>query len=278
LGQDNFADFYVSRRTTDEEPRWTHSLELRLLAHTGIVGFGICVVFLGGMIVAAVTARRDATELTAAVAGAATLPLAVWIIHGSLDWFWETPALTAPALAFAGMAATLGVRAGPAAPSRAVTRIPRALRVGTLGLAAVCAFVVLCFPYLSVREVSLASDLRVRDPLAALRDLERAAKLNPLSADPGRLGGAIALQTDQFREAERRFRQAIAREPHGWFAWLGDGLAASALADRDRARRDFRAARALNSRQPAIAEALARVDTARPLTASQAFRLLVFAR
>ena len=39
LGQDNFGDYYLTLRHTGEEPSWTHSLELRLLAHTGIVGF-----------------------------------------------------------------------------------------------------------------------------------------------------------------------------------------------------------------------------------------------
>ncbi len=39
LGQDNFGDWYLTHRHTIEEPLWTHSLELRLLASTGIVGF-----------------------------------------------------------------------------------------------------------------------------------------------------------------------------------------------------------------------------------------------
>ncbi len=39
LGQDNFADYYVVRGHSGEEPSWTHSLEMRLLAHTGVVGF-----------------------------------------------------------------------------------------------------------------------------------------------------------------------------------------------------------------------------------------------
>ena len=53
LGQDNFADYYVSRRRTDEEPAWTHSLELRLLAHTGLVGFLLFAAFLVAAIAAA---------------------------------------------------------------------------------------------------------------------------------------------------------------------------------------------------------------------------------
>ena len=44
LGQDNFDDYYIVRGRSGEEPSWTHSLEMRLLAHTGAVGFAL---FLG---------------------------------------------------------------------------------------------------------------------------------------------------------------------------------------------------------------------------------------
>ncbi len=52
-------------------------------------------------------ARRG---LEAMVAGAALLPLVVWLIHGSIDWFWEIPALTGPALGCLAMACALGAR------------------------------------------------------------------------------------------------------------------------------------------------------------------------
>ncbi|MGA8721588.1 MAG: O-antigen ligase family protein, partial [Solirubrobacteraceae bacterium] len=46
LGQDNFDDYYVRHRHTGQEPSYTHSIELRLLAHTGIVGFVLFVTFI----------------------------------------------------------------------------------------------------------------------------------------------------------------------------------------------------------------------------------------
>ena len=46
LGQDNFADYYLPRRHTNEEPAWTHSLEMRLLAHTGVVGLLLFAAFI----------------------------------------------------------------------------------------------------------------------------------------------------------------------------------------------------------------------------------------
>ena len=61
LGQDNFDDYYVVHRRTTEEPAWTHSLEMRLLAHTGIVGFALFAAFIVAAVVAALRARRRRT-------------------------------------------------------------------------------------------------------------------------------------------------------------------------------------------------------------------------
>ena len=142
-------------------------------------------------------------------------------------------------------------------------------------LAFLAAVFVLAFPYLSVREVSTAIDVRQRNPGAALQDLATAADLNPFNADAGRFGGTIALQTGQFTEAERRFRQAIARAPGGWFAWLGDGLAASALGDSARAHHDYARAAAINSQQPVVQQALADVYTTHPVKPAHALHMLV---
>ena len=146
---------------------------------------------------------------------------------------------------------------------------------GLAGL--VAAVVVLGFPYLSVSEQAAAAVARASNPTAALRDLSHAARLDPLSAAPGRLAGTIALQIGDYPEAKARFGQAIDREPKGWYAWLGRGLAASALGDTSSARRDFEVAKSLNSRQPAITAALARVNTADPLTPEEALAMLVTA-
>src|SRR5205085_1189419 len=58
LGQDNFAEYYVRRRRTGEEPAWTHSFEFRLLTHTGVVGTALFTLFLVGAMAAALPARR----------------------------------------------------------------------------------------------------------------------------------------------------------------------------------------------------------------------------
>ncbi|MBV8218810.1 MAG: hypothetical protein JO325_10125, partial [Solirubrobacterales bacterium] len=153
----------------------------------------------------------------------------------------------------------------PSRPSRTARAGAPVAALAAGGLALVAAVVVLGFPYLSVREVSVASDLRQTDPTGALSDLGTAADLNPLSADPGRLGGTIALTTGQYASAQRRFDQAIARDPGGWYGWLGAGLAASGSGNRALARHDLETARSINRREPVIRMALDRVDTTHPL-------------
>ena len=91
LGQDNFGDYYLTARRGGEEPSWTHSLELRLLAHTGIVGFLLFGGFLVAAIKAAARTRRRGDPDVRLISAALLLPLVVWLIHGSLDWFWEVP-------------------------------------------------------------------------------------------------------------------------------------------------------------------------------------------
>jgi Flp pilus assembly protein TadD len=148
--------------------------------------------------------------------------------------------------------------------------------LGAIALAA--GVVVLGFPYLSIRETSAANSSGQRNPGAALSDLTDAARLNPLSADPGRLAGTIALQAGNPTEAQRRFRQSISRQRGGWFAWFGAGLAASALGDAAQAQHDLRVAASIEKQQPVIRQALARVNTTRPLTPGEALNLLVLAQ
>jgi hypothetical protein len=280
LGQDNFADYYVIHRRSGEEPQWTHSLELRLLTHTGLVGFAVFAVFIAAALAAALGSRRRGPSLTRTASGVALLPLTVWLIHGSVDWFWEMPALTGPALGFLGMAGALSTAPSPApAPTGITARRPRAralLAVPTVVLF-LAATGVLTLPYLSVHEVSMATDLAKSDPSAALRDLKVAADLNPLDADPGTRAGLLALSIGENAVARTRFAQSIKREPGAWLPWLGTALAASALGERQSAAQALRRAYAINNRQPPIKIALQRVFTAHPLTYAQAVPLFAIA-
>ena len=303
LGQDNWGAYYLRERRSSEQPRWTHSLQLRLLAHTGAVGLLLFAGFVVSALTAALapSARRGAGRLAGGVAAVAVLPLVVWGVHGSVDWFWEIPALSGPAFAFLGLGGALTRQLLPTAASPASlagaasaagaagerapavgrsaatgrrTKIPAAagiaLAVGG-GAAALLAALALALPYLAERDVAAAGRDWPSDPARAFSRLDRAADLNPLSARPQLVAGVIALELRRSRAARERFSLALERDREDWFAWFGRGLAGSALGERRQARADFRRARALDPAEPLVREALARLSGRAPLTAQEAF-------
>jgi O-antigen ligase len=284
LGQDNFGDWYLTHRHTAEEPLWTHSLELRLLAHTGIVGFLLFAGFLAAAFAAALAARRRGELADRMLVGAALLPLGVWVIHGSIDWFWEVPALSGPALGFLAMAGRLGSEPAAAPGSRGAAaaepagatpqarrRLPAVVSAGAGVLALAAATVVLGLPYLAVRELNDGEAVSHTDVAASLADFRSSHRLNPLMSDPGVLGGTVALVNGHDAAAAAWYRQAIAREPGQWVAWLGRGLAASAQGQVTQAHRAFVVAHRLDGRQPVTGVALRRVGTDHPLAPAEAF-------
>lgn len=271
LGQDNFAEYYARHRDSAfEEPRWVHSLALRLLAHTGIVGAALFLVFLAALAAGAFCAWRGARESAVrAVSGAALLPGVVWVAHGSVDWLWEFPALSLAALAFAGSALALGrptePEPAPAAepePALAPARSARAqLAIGAGAIAALLGVSALMVPSLIAdSEVSSAARGWRADPARALDRLQRARTLNPLAARPWLVEGEIHARRGALTAAQAAFARASDRQPAAWYPYFARGLVASAAGDRAGARRWLLAARERNPRDPLVADALARVD------------------
>jgi len=275
VGQDNFIEVYAARGRTQEEPRWIHSLPLRLLAHTGVVGATLFVVFLvaAGRGIAAAW-RRSQEPVTRAVIGAACLPAVVWLAHGSVDWLWEVPALSLAALGLA--AAALALRAPDGRPQNAPARSPRAQRLiaGGAVATAVAVGAVLVPAFVSDREVALARQIAPEDRAGAYARLDRAAALNPLSPEPGLAEGHIAQQHGDLRRARRGFAEAAERSPRAWYPCFALGVLATATGDRGEARRQLRAALARNPRDRLIADALRRLDGREPLGFGEAQRRL----
>jgi tetratricopeptide (TPR) repeat protein len=275
LGQDNWGAYYLRERRGSEQPRWAHSFELRLLAHTGLVGFLLFAGFLAAALTAALAGRRRAGpggREAAGIAAIALLPLVVWLVHGSVDWFWEIPALSGPAVAFLALGGALTRQRSPAeAPASTPRRAGgMVLAVGGGALAPIVALV-LVLPYLAEREVAVASRDWPNDPTRAFERLDRAADMNPLSARPHLVAGVIALELKRSRVAEERFSKALGRDGDDWFAWFGRGLAASALGHRADARGAYERARSLDPAEPLVREALVRLRGRNPLSAQEAF-------
>jgi hypothetical protein len=112
LGAGGFRVAWLKERLVAERVRDAHSLELEFAAELGLPGLLAFLLLAGGIGAAARTAVRHEPEV-AAGAAAATL---VWFVHASIDWDWQLPAVTLPAVVLAGVLLTVAERpAGPAA-------------------------------------------------------------------------------------------------------------------------------------------------------------------
>jgi tetratricopeptide (TPR) repeat protein len=265
VGQDNFGEQYLRQRRSGEEPRWVHSLPLRLLAHTGILGALLFALVLGGAAVAAFGRARTQPEARV-VTGIAVLPLIVWVVHGSIDWLWEFPALSGPALGLLAMAAAPGGLAGPAPPPLRTARVARV----AVGAVAAAGAVLLLATWTAQRDVNGAIRVWRADPARAFDLLRQARRLNPLSPQADLVDGLIAVQVRDRRRARRSFDRAIERAPHSWYAHFNSGLLAGLVGNRRRAQDELAEALRLIPDDELVTTALRRAKTAHPLTFDEA--------
>ncbi|HEY4897162.1 MAG TPA: O-antigen ligase family protein [Solirubrobacteraceae bacterium] len=252
IGADNFSQQYLLHGRSNETPHYPHSVELRTLSQTGAIGGLIAIVGLAGALLAAWRAMRGRDELAGVVAAAALAGFGYWAIHGSLDWFWEFAGLGAPAFAMLGLACALsparrerdatGVepadpadaaasRIGPPGPIR-----PRGLALGAGAVVALILAASLALPWLSELQVQRAAHIWTSSRQAAYSDLDEAASMNPLSAQPYLVAGSIALRYGEVERADRQFALALGRSPEDAYATLERGAIASSRGESARAR------------------------------------------
>jgi O-Antigen ligase len=257
VGADNFAVDYLRERHSSEEPLYPHSLELRILAQTGVVG-GL---LFAGFLLSAVLAwarRGPEPDFVRGLRAASLVGFAYWFVHGSIDWFWELPGLAAPAFAMLGFAVATAAPSGP--PTRTRARASRSVLAGLVALAAVISLVP---PWLAAKEVQAAAHGWRKSPTKAFDRLDRARRLNPLSDQPDLISGAIASRLGQASAMAAAFTRAIERNPKNWYAHLELGVAYANAAHRADALAELRMARLLDPREPTIPAVIRRVRAGR---------------
>ncbi|HEY4450493.1 MAG TPA: O-antigen ligase family protein [Solirubrobacteraceae bacterium] len=297
IGADNFQQPYLRRRRSGETPRYPHSIELRTLAQTGLVGLLLAVIGLGAALLAAARAgglirARGGQPLAGGIAAAALAAFGYWLVHGSFDWFFEFAGLGAPAFALLGLAASLSPRRNrehdaQAPPADAPTptrreRSPVAASVGHRrrgarryawlaggGLLALAAAASLVAPWLSGLELDSAARTWRTAPLAAYAQLDDAAQLNPLADDAYLLAGSIALRYGDLARAERQFSLALGRVPGDAYAALELGAIASAEGEMGRATALLSHAVGLDPRDPLARAALRSVRAGRRVNVAE---------
>jgi O-antigen ligase len=255
-GTEQFFQDYLARGHSTETPHYPHSIELRTLAELGLVGALLLLGFLGAAAWAIANARRGPpTAGATAVAGA--MGFALWLIHGSGDWFFEIFAIGAPAFALLGLACGLAPRTAVEPARRRGWR--QGVAVGAGGLALLAAALSFALPWIAARDVDQAATGWPADPAAAFRRLDRAADLNPLSDEAQTTAGTIALRQGDLAHAARAFRAALKRDARDDYATLELGAIAGAQGDFPAAIALLGRAHALYTHDQFATEALARV-------------------
>ncbi|HEY5390247.1 MAG TPA: O-antigen ligase family protein, partial [Solirubrobacteraceae bacterium] len=288
IGADNFQQAYLAKGHSEETPRYPHSVELRALTQTGLLGALLALIGLGAALVAAARAgllrsARRTDPLGAGVAVAALGGFAYWLVHGSFDWFWEFAGLGAPAFALLGLACALApgraaalagehgvdgaalgggvagaasTRSGAASPAARALLVRRiALGTGIVALLAAAASFVM--PWLGQLQLEHAAQIWTKAPRQAYAALDDSASLNPLSDEAYLEAGSIALRFEDLARAERQFSLALGRVPGDAYATLELGAIASSRGDRAAALRSFERTVQLDPRNQLARAALA---------------------
>jgi tetratricopeptide (TPR) repeat protein len=252
-GIDNFGADYLRERRTNEQPLYPHSLEARLLGGTGLIGFALFALFIGVVLLRVASAARSRTTYAPAALAALAM-LVYWLAHGSVDWLWEFPGLSGPALAAAGCAASFEAPR----PWR-LTKAARRALVAVASIAAVAAAAILGMSWLAARDIAVALSSWRSDLPAAYADLRQASSLNRLSDEPYVVAGTLAERHKDWRLAEQQFRLAVSRNGDNWYSHLELGVALANQGDPSGARRELERAHALDPAESLITDSLAAV-------------------
>lgn len=270
IGADNFGPVYLREGRSYETPHYAHSLVVSTLAETGLIGAALLLGFLVLALRAGVRRVRDSRE-TAALAG--LLGFTVLLAGSLVDWLWQFTGLGVLGMVMLGLAAARRAPGPADAVAEDPPRVPASGRVVAVG-ATFAAAVSLALPGLAARFVGSAYDLSATSPQSAVDRLDRAAALNPLSADALLAKGILERRLGHAAEAESAFDEALGRDADNWFAHFERGILASNHGRWAAAEADLRRARELNPRQPVVGSTLRAIAARRPVDADKAEQAL----
>jgi hypothetical protein len=216
-GGGSFERWWLQERPVASYARDAHSLYVETLAEIGPVGLALLV---GALAVPLVALRRASQRPLAAGAAAA---YTAFLAHAGLDWDWEVPLVTLPALACAAslIVLTRGSNEGE------VGRLKRVLGVG----GAVVMLVVALVMHVGNRAVGGGEEALVRGEATVAADRARRAQAwMPWAAYPWQLLGEAQLSLRHDSGARASLSTAIERDPERWSAWYDLAVVSSGRA------------------------------------------------
>jgi O-Antigen ligase len=262
VGSDNYFVGYLRHRRTHEDSRYPESVELRALSETGIVGAAL---FFGFLVLALWRAGRSVRR--SPLPGTALACFAgcgYWLFHSSVDWFWEIPALTGPALALLAIAAAPAGARLPRAQAAIRNRIA-AVGVSAAGVAAAAAALALPWASYSLIDAAVA---RGSSP-HAYSLLHTAGRLNPFSEQPAIAEATLSGRAGDRTRERRALLDALRRNRADSYVYFMLGI----VAGRDRhpalARAYLERAHRLSPMDLVVVYAQRRLKIGEPLTEKQ---------
>lgn len=119
VGGGGWAVYWRRYRPFAEGAQDAHSLYVQTLAELGLVGVALLAAYLGGI----GWSGRRAHRLAPLAAAGPIAGVVVWVCHVAVDWDWEMPAATLPAILLAGTLLALADEDAPAYERRASTSV-----------------------------------------------------------------------------------------------------------------------------------------------------------
>jgi len=240
-GAGTFEYWWNQHGTEGEFIRDAHNLWVENMAELGLPGLLLIVAVAASAVGVAVAARLRARRSASAGAAAAfAAVMIVYLVHATVDWMWESTAVTV--LAFGGVA-VIGARL-----SGRRVRLRLIARAGLVVVAATAA---------AVQLPGLMSSLDIRRSQAAQRDGDTSAALalsrDAVSAEPWSASAheqqALALEaSDSLQQAKHQETLAISDESTNYAHWLIRARIKTELGELGAAARDYERAHSLRPR------------------------------
>ena len=217
-GAGSFEAHWLRDRPISFYARDAHNLYLETLGELGALGLVLLVATLALPLAVLPHVRR--LRYCPAAAGA----FIAYLLHASVDWDWEVPAVTLAALFCA--AALLASRRSALLTGRA--------RITALALATPVLAIALVMHVGNRATAASIAAIERGDPDRALAQAQRAIDWAPWSDEPWQLRGEAELLVEDDAAARKSLKRALELNPESWSTWL-DLAVASNGADRAQA-------------------------------------------
>ena len=206
-GAGSFEAEWLRERPIDFHARDAHNLYLETLAEVGPVGLALLLVTLSLPLLGLARSRRVPL---AAAAGSAYV---AFLLHAAVDWDWELPVVTVPALLCA--AAVFAAGGGEEEPWLTGRR-----RTVALALTAPVVAIALVAHVGNRAAAASVAAYEEGDPERSLAEARRAIAWAPWSEEPWVLRGEAELLLGREEAARRSLERALELNPESWSAWL----------------------------------------------------------